>query len=191
MKKKFNKKILAKLCFWYYILNVNVGTNQISLQYQIEKTYSLGKFSKTLYEKNSDENSSVAPEKQNGVLITISGKAKELYEKIQQVHYRGNSPVAEKSETFNAVFEKSNKEEKKKKTGSFKEKFIKEQQKKISEKLYEFDHYLNTEKLGFVVSGNLYDTFQNAEEKSAAEKLADIFEIETLREPGSLVNVLV
>ncbi len=171
---------------------MNVGQFNIPLKTQIQKTYSVGKYAKTLHEKNSDDkNSTVSPKSRKGVIITISKEAKEFFSKAQQVKFQHLSPVGKKTSSFKSVFEKVNNDfefvkfERKSKSKQAKER---KQQKNYA---YEFEHYLTPEKVGFVVSGNIFQTENTEDKKSPAEKLLDIFELEQQKEPGGLVNVLV
>ncbi len=165
---------------------MNIGQLNIPLQNKILQTYSVGKFSKTLYEKDSDSKYEVQPKTRSGVFISISDKAKELYQKFQQVGYQHSTPIEQKTNTFKSVFEKvnndfdSSKFEKKSKTN----------RKRTQQQNQDLEDYLNPEKLGFVVSGNISETSE-PEEYSPSEKLLQMFESDSNREPGNLVNVLV
>ncbi len=164
---------------------MNVGQLNIPLQIRIQQTYSVGKFSKTLYEKDSDSKFDVKPKTRGGVFISISKEAKEFFTKSQQIAYQHSSPISGKNDTFKSVFEKINNDSINSKPG-------KKGKKKgsVTDGL-DFEDYLNPEKFGYVISGNIFGSETEVVEKTPSEKLLEFFEPENNRPPGNLVNVLV
>ncbi len=161
---------------------MNVSQYNIPLRNQILKTYSSGKYGRTLYGKENGKISERISKKGGGVLITISREAKEFYAKARQVAYQHGTPIQKKTNASKSVFEKVNSE---RETSD-----IRKTEKRKENVVVNFDEYFDSvEKYGYVISGNISETQE--EEKSPSEKLLETFEIEMRREPGRLVNALV
>ncbi len=154
---------------------------------QIQKTYFLGKYAKSLYESFPESSNIISPKNRNGIVISISDKAKESFAKAQQIKYSHNYPVASKNTSTKAIFEKVNSSDNTQSKAN-------SQKKKKTNSINLSDIYdnlsMDIEKSGFVVSGNLF-TEETKTEKTAAEKLLEIFELDKEKALGSLVNVVV
>ncbi len=163
---------------------MNISYFNIPFRNKVLSTYSVGKYAKTLYEKGSSNSENVAKSR-NGIIISISDDAKALFAKAKQVKYQHGTPIEKKKNATSSVFEKIDGNFFRRKANS--SRFSK---KKATKPKFDFEHYISLEKMGFVISG-IPDNESNQTEVEPSQKLKDLFEIESLREPGSLVNVLV